>query len=332
MSTTQAALLEALRDLLRLYDQRIPLRERPAEWEAARAALRAAEAAQPDPFCWANPVIALPDDEDEAHGWTARVSKTRDAVFSMPLYAAPPQPAPIAAQAERCPNCDDTGDVTSIIGEWRGYCHCHAGRALAAQAGPALAPLTDAQQRAYARVLEEFETVARLGRTACIPSAMLNVDALLRAHGIGAQAPASTRPADASISGQRVDMTGWQLVPVEPTQEMQRAAFDELELIGTPTESGTSMRNRVYRAMLAAAPQAPAEPAAQAVAHTSERHFALREAHEIAAEEAFFQARPELEGGGFRPMFNAGFVRGFDAAEKVYATPAAREAGTTAGN
>lgn len=34
-----------------------------------------------------------------------------------------------AAQAERCLNCDDTGDVHSIDGEWRGRCHCAAGRA-----------------------------------------------------------------------------------------------------------------------------------------------------------------------------------------------------------
>lgn len=47
---------------------------------------------------------------------------------------------------------------------------------------------------------------------------------------------------------------GWRMVPVEPTPEMERAAFNELELPGTATETGTMMRNRVYRAMLAAAP------------------------------------------------------------------------------
>ena len=112
MTTTQAALLEALREALSDADKAIvdvSFKLSIVDPDACRlvdalnrirAALRAAEAAQPEPFCWANPVIALPDDEDEAHGWTARVSKTRDAVFSMPLYAAPPQPAPIAAQAE----------------------------------------------------------------------------------------------------------------------------------------------------------------------------------------------------------------------------------------
>ncbi len=30
----------------------------------------------------------------------------------------------------RCPNCDDTGDVHSIDGEWRGICSCKAGNEL----------------------------------------------------------------------------------------------------------------------------------------------------------------------------------------------------------
>lgn len=70
----------------------------------------------------------------------------------------------------------------------------------------------------------------------------------------------------AAPSAQRQQMPeGWQLVPKVPTPQMERAAFDELELLGTPTENGTSMRNRVYRAMLAAAPAlTAAPPAAQA--------------------------------------------------------------------
>lgn len=32
--------------------------------------------------------------------------------------------------AERCPSCDDTGDVVSIDGHWRGYCSCPAGERL----------------------------------------------------------------------------------------------------------------------------------------------------------------------------------------------------------
>jgi hypothetical protein len=31
------------------------------------------------------------------------------------------------AARKACTNCDDTGDVTSIDGEWRGVCHCPAG-------------------------------------------------------------------------------------------------------------------------------------------------------------------------------------------------------------
>ncbi len=40
--------------------------------------------------------------------------------------------------ARRCPNCDDTGQVSSITGEWRGRCHCVAGRT----APPMFAPST----------------------------------------------------------------------------------------------------------------------------------------------------------------------------------------------
>lgn len=43
-------------------------------------------------------------------------------------------------QTKRCPNCDDTGDVNSIDGEWRGTCHCPAGQASNAQQAEAQEP------------------------------------------------------------------------------------------------------------------------------------------------------------------------------------------------
>jgi hypothetical protein len=49
---------------------------------------------------------------------------------------------------------------------------------------------------------------------------------------------------------------GWKLVPVEPTREMQKAAFDALEL-NYPFggyNNGTEARDAVYRAMLSASP------------------------------------------------------------------------------
>lgn len=52
------------------------------------------------------------------------------------------------------------------------------------RAEPARRSLTDEQREAYERVREEFEQVKKAGRLACVGSAMLNVDALLRAHGI----------------------------------------------------------------------------------------------------------------------------------------------------
>ena len=62
---------------------------------------------------------------------------------------------------------------------------------------------------------------------------------------------------------------------------------------------------------------------ARAAQHTSERHFALREAHGHADEEAYFKARPRLDGPDERAAFRAGHQRGFDAAEKVYTHPPA---------
>lgn len=50
-------------------------------------------------------------------------------------------------------------------------------------------------------------------------------------------------------------MSEWKLVPVEPTPEMLKAAFDALE--NYPLEGNI---RRHYRAMLAAAPTPPADP------------------------------------------------------------------------
>ena len=74
--------------------------------------------------------------------------------------------------------------------------------------------------------------------------------------------------------------------------------------------------------LYASAPAAPAQavPSAQPVAHTSERHFALREAHCIKAQDDYFAARPVEDGAMQRKAFDAGFARGFDAGEKVYYT------------
>lgn len=41
-----------------------------------------------------------------------------------PPSAATPEPS----DAERCPYCDDTGDVHDQTGEWRGTCKCPAGK------------------------------------------------------------------------------------------------------------------------------------------------------------------------------------------------------------
>jgi hypothetical protein len=58
------------------------------------------------------------EDKDEAHKLE----------HGTPLYLHPSQSAGAAA-SKRCEHCDDTGDVHSIDGEWRGRCTCAAGAA-----------------------------------------------------------------------------------------------------------------------------------------------------------------------------------------------------------
>jgi hypothetical protein len=65
---------------------------------------------------------------------------------------------------------------------------------------------------------------------------------------------------------------------------------------------------------LASLPVGAQEP----VARTSERHFALREGHQIASEDAYFEAREPADSPEHRLYFRAGFTRGFDAAEQAY--------------
>lgn len=53
------------------------------------------------------------------------------------LAGASPVDQPVGRPVpERCEYCDDTGDVTGLDGEWRGYCICDAGKALKAWSQP----------------------------------------------------------------------------------------------------------------------------------------------------------------------------------------------------
>ena len=72
------------------------------------------------------------------------------------LAATAPAPA-ASGRLERCPHCDDTGDVHSITGEWRGVCSCDAAGAPAASGEPgrALAPTESAHGAAAASASEE---------------------------------------------------------------------------------------------------------------------------------------------------------------------------------
>lgn len=57
---------------------------------------------------------------------------------------------PVVPAAERCTSCDDSGDLTDLTGEWRGYCTCPAGEALKNK--PAVTPEVSALQSTIARL------------------------------------------------------------------------------------------------------------------------------------------------------------------------------------
>lgn len=48
----------------------------------------------------------------------------------------------------------------------------------------------------------------------------------------------------------------------------------------------------------------------------SEQEYAIRQGHEIAASDGYFDARPQIESKDRRKVFQAGFERGWDAARK----------------
>ena len=69
-----------------------------------------------------------------------------------------------------------------------------------------------------------------------------------------------------------------------------------------------------------AAPQADSvlEDAAR---WTTEQEHAIRQGHEIAASDSYFEARPQIDSNDRRKVFQAGFERGWDAARKQRRKP-----------
>ena len=175
------------------------------------------------------------------------------------------------------------------------------GKALAAQAGPALVPLTDEQIDKLMR-----EIGRKIEGRILVPGVPMHGDwpvyyrAKVRAAiAIAAQAPASTRPADASISGWGMDKSS---------------------------------------AWSAAAPQAPAEPAAQAVEQDAARYRWLRDkapgeiVFDRHNDDSHFMLIVPFDGEPVHNDTHSGMKldEAIDAA--MAATPAAREAGTPKGN
>lgn len=93
--------------------------------------------------------------------------------------------------------------------------------------------------------------------------------------------------------------SGWKLVPVEPTREMNRAGFD--------AHRATGLTGEIWRAMLTAAPTPPVQPAAPSLqpacryisdvlagdASSGEKHIARTIMHLLPLEQAM-QAAPAV--------------------------------------
>lgn len=66
------------------------------------------------------------------------------------------------------------------------------------------------------------------------------------------------------------------------------------------------------RSMLGTSPQP--SPVAQGDALTYEQSYTIRQGHEIASSDAYFEAQPQIDNNDRRGVFRAGFERGWDAA------------------
>jgi hypothetical protein len=98
-------------------------------------------------------------------------------------------------------------------------------------------------------------------------------------------------------------------------QGLGDAVLDVLAMVDT---DGSIINTRKLAAAAERCRAALAQvPSAQGTAYTSERHFALREAHCIRAAEDFWNDRPGTKDDGRMIAFDAGFVRGFDAGTKL---------------
>jgi hypothetical protein len=201
-----------------------------------------------------------------------------------------PEELGLAALSDRstgavpCPHCDDTGDVTSIVGEWRGYCACPAGVAVSATAAPPVAPAayveawlckawgeTDIPAATFAMKRDDLRAfIVRewLGDEDALdgddepslPRVMDDLDshdwsepwdAEFEIGGLKIER-VSAWVAAIGAAGEPQPREGWKWVPVEPTDAMTRAGFNCVDY-GTTVESDIE---RAWSVMLAAVPQA----------------------------------------------------------------------------
>lgn len=108
-----------------------------------------------------NPTIDGVSREDDRHAAVKALHDIMQSVPSASLYslAEAVLDAGYAPAVERCTSCDDSGDLTDLTGEWRGYCTCPAGEALKNK--PAATPEVAALQSTIAQLQAEKELMLR---------------------------------------------------------------------------------------------------------------------------------------------------------------------------
>lgn len=145
----------------------------------------------------------------------------------------------------------------------------------------------------YARILAAAPTIQAALQPEAVPSATFDgvIPAAIRSY--------LRRCSSGGMSKKHIDIV--------------HANVDEAERLGY---FKLAIAEAVIASRVAAPHQEAREPAvvAQGDALTYEQSYAIRQGHEIASSDAYFEARPQIDNNDRRGVFRAGFDRGWDAA------------------
>ena len=136
--------------------------------------------------------------------------------------------------------------------------------------------------------------------TRCDPAGLVRENGLLRDQ---------TRQLDAMIGRLKRELAA----APQPPVAWRSAVLDLIdECPGLTMDQDHWLSRRVKELDFPSAPQPT--PVAQGDALSYEQSYDIRQGHEIASSDAYFKARPQIDGLDRRNVFRAGFERGWDAA------------------